>query len=181
MSVGRLSHTLVTMSRQQFKISEHLPGNRLPTCLQVLQRYEYIRTFNCKEKITESVDKLIKEIIAIWNKAYIPFQEEKGIKRKLLTSQNSLINRYSSMKRNEKNAHCMNLSCFDVLFDIKKQSEKFRNEEDEVFYLDQKGKRVATLGTLDTVDNNKICVNQERYCREEIQGKKQNKTDRSKR
>ena len=64
------------MSRQLFKILENLPQNKLPTCLQVLQRYECMRT-NYTEEISVSVDRLILEITDIWNKAYIPIMENR--------------------------------------------------------------------------------------------------------
>ena len=74
-----------------------------------------------------SVDKLIQEIIDIWNKAYIPVMDERNIKRKLYHSK-KLINRYNSMKSHPE---CMKLSSFEVLFDIKSDSRKFRNEVDK--------------------------------------------------
>ena len=67
------------------------------------------------------------------------------------------------------------LSEFDVLFDIKHTSGKFRNEEDRLFYLDQKEDRVATIGPLDKADNKILCANEERYKRDQtpkkIEGK----------
>ena len=71
------------MSRQ-LKMLEHLPGNRFPTEHQVLQRFEHIRHNNLtNETVSSSIDTLIKEISTIWNKAYIPIQADKNIKRKL--------------------------------------------------------------------------------------------------
>ena len=50
---------------------------------------------------------------------------------------------------------------------MKKGSCKFRNEEDEAFYLDQKGNRIATIGTVDLADTKKIMANQLRKLQEE--------------
>ena len=158
---------------------EYLPQNRLPTSHQVLQRYEYMRT-NSEETISMSVDKLINEITYIWNKAYIPVMEKSCIKRKLQTSKKSTINRYNQMKKHKDRS---DLSYFDDLFDIKSDSAKFRNEEDRLFYLDQKDpkKRVATLGTVDILDNEKIICNNVRYIREELKEKKKDVGKRGKR
>ena len=71
------------MSRQRVKILEHLPGNRLLSTKQVLQRYEYIRKSNCTSKATEIYELLIQEVLAIWNKAYIPVMEKRNVKKKL--------------------------------------------------------------------------------------------------
>jgi len=54
---------------------------------------------NNEETISESADRLILEITNIWNKAYISVKETRNIKRLLLVSKNSLINRYNSMKK----------------------------------------------------------------------------------
>ena len=159
------------MSRKLFIMLEYLPQNKLPTSHQVLQRYEYMRT-NSKDTKSMSVNKLIDEIIYIWNKAYIPVMEKNHIKRKLLNSKKSTINRYIQMKKHKDR---IDLSIFNELFDIKSDSAKFRNEEDRLFYLDQKDpeKRVATLGSVDILDNEKIICNNVRYTREEL--KEQNK------
>ena len=142
---------------------EHLPGNRFPTEHQVLQRFEHIRHSNLtNETVSSSIDTLTKEISTIWNKAYIPIQVDRNIKRKL----RNMIDCYNTKKKNAKNVY-FDLSCFDVLFDIKKVSCKFRNEEDEAFYLDQKGNRIATIGTVDLADTKKIMANQLRKLREE--------------
>ena len=69
------------------------------------------------------------------------------------------------MKRNDRS----DFSCFEVLFDIKKISGKFRNEEDEFFYLDQKENSIAIIGSLDLADSKKIMVNQLRKLREEYE------------
>ena len=156
------------MSRNLIKLLEHLPQNRLPTCLQVVQRFECIRTNHREEGISMSVDRLIQEIIDIWNKAYIPVMNERNIKRKLYDSKKSLINRYNSMKRHPER---MKLSSFEVLFDIKSDSGKFRNEVDRLFYLDQNNKRIATIGPIDILDNKKIQSNKERYSREILEEK----------
>ena len=66
--------------------------------------------------------------------------------------------KYTTSKRLKKD-----LTEFDVLFDIKHKSGKFRNEEDRLFYLDQKEDRVATIGPLDKADNKILCANEERY------------------
>ena len=71
------------MSKQRVKILEHLPGNRLPTTQQVLQRYECIRKSNCTSKATDIYELIIQEVLAIWNKAYIPVMEKRTVKRKL--------------------------------------------------------------------------------------------------
>ena len=89
--------------------------------------------------------------------------ETKTFKCKLLTYKNSLITRYNNMKKRPAN---MNLSSFDVLFDIKTDTAQFRNEEDRLFYLDQNQKRVATLGIPDRLDNEKILSNKARYSRD---------------
>ena len=69
------------MSRK-LKMLEHLPGNRLPTELQVLQRFEHMRkNNNTNELVSSLIDTLIKEISTIWNKAYIPIQSEKNNNR----------------------------------------------------------------------------------------------------
>ena len=151
------------MSRN-LKMLEHLPGNRLPTELQVLQRYEHIRkNNNTNELVSSLIDSLIKEISTIWNKAYIPIQAEKNIKRKL----NGIIKRYDNKKKNVKKSY-FDLSSFEVLFDIK-SSSKFRNKEDEDFYLDQKDKRKATIGTVDLPDSRKIMQSELRKMREEYE------------
>ena len=64
------------MSRQ--RILDNLRGNRLPTTLQVLQRYEWIRKSNTNSETNEIIDLIIEEVLAIWNKAYIPtkYQEK---------------------------------------------------------------------------------------------------------
>jgi len=56
--------SLVNMSRQ-IKILENLPGNRLPTTLQILQRYECIRKSDCTSKATEIYELLVQEVLAI--------------------------------------------------------------------------------------------------------------------
>ena len=78
-----LYYSLVNVSRQIVKILENLPGNRLPTTLHVLQSYECIRKSDCTSKADEIYDLLVEEILAIWNKAYIPTMEKWNIKRKL--------------------------------------------------------------------------------------------------
>ena len=60
------------MSRQKVKILENLPWNRLPTTIQVLQRYEWIRILDCTSKATEIYELLVQDILPLWNKAYIP-------------------------------------------------------------------------------------------------------------
>ena len=106
---------------------------------------------------------------------FISTQLRKNVKRTLLQNKNSLINRYNVLKRKAKvlkrkakKGQCIDLSCFDVLFDIK-DSGKFRNEEDRAFYLDQKGDRVSTIGSVDVVDTMKIQDNLDRYSREDDQ------------
>ena len=118
--------------------------------------------------VTVTADILVDEILAIWNRAFISTQLRKNVKRNLLQNKNSLINRYNVLKRKAKKGQCIDLSCFDVLFDIK-DSEKFRNEEDRAFYLDQKGDRVSTIGSVDVVDTMKIQDNLDRYSREDDQ------------
>ena len=59
------------MSRQRILL-DNLPGNRLPTTLQVLQRYEWIRKSNTNSETNEIIDLIIEEVLAIWNKAFIP-------------------------------------------------------------------------------------------------------------
>ena len=54
---------------------------------------------NNEETISESADRLILEITNIWNRAYIGVKVTRNIKRLLLQSPNSLINRYNSMKK----------------------------------------------------------------------------------
>ena len=125
-------------------------------------RFEFMRKYN-EETITKSVDRLIMEITNIWNRAYITVKLTQNIKRLLLNSKKSLINRYNSMKKHPER---MNLSQFDILFDIKCESAHFRNEDDRLFYLDQKDKRIATIGTLDKLDSEKILKNKTRYERE---------------
>ena len=144
------------MSRQ-IKILENLPGNRLPTTLQILQRYECIRKSDCTSKATEIYELLVQEVLTIWNKAYIPSMEKRNIKRKL----ENIGKKYTTSKRLKKD-----LTEFYVLFDIKHKSGNFRNEEDRLFYLDQKGERVATIGPLNKADSKKICANEERYKRD---------------
>merc|ERR1711973_507193 len=91
-SIIKVSKYSYIMSRI-FKMLEHLPGNRLPTELQVLQRFEYMRkNNNTNELVSSLIDTLIKEISTIWNKAYIPIKLEKNIKRKL----KCIIERYNS-------------------------------------------------------------------------------------
>ena len=141
------------MARQHIKILEHIPENRLPTSLQVFQRYEYIRKFNPSEETSVIYDIVIKEVISIWEKSYIPTMEEQNIKRKLIM----LGKTYVSSKRHKKN-----LNDFNTLFDIKSKYGKFRNK-DENFYLDQKNERKATMGPIDIIDNKKIESNQSRY------------------
>ena len=83
------------MSRQ-LKMLEHLPGNRFPTEHQVLQRFEHIRNNNLtNETVSSSIDTLTKEISTIWNKAYIPIQVDRSIKRKL----KNMIDRYNTKKK----------------------------------------------------------------------------------
>ena len=160
-SILKVSKYYYTMSRI-LKMLEHLPGNRLPTELQVLQRFEHMRNNNNTNEVVSSlIDTLIKEISSIWNKAYIPIMLEKNIKRKL----KNIIERYNSKKKNVKYSY-FDLSSFDVLFDIK-SSSKFRNKEDEAFYLDQKDKRIATIGTVDLPDSRKIMETELRKLREE--------------
>ena len=166
------------MSRNLIKILELLPQNKLPTCLQVVQRFECIRTNYREEEISMSVDRLIQEIIDIWNKAYIPVMETQNIKRKLFDSKKSLINRYKNMKRH---LDAKKLSSLDVLFDIKSVSGKFRNDEDRLFYLDQNDKRIATIGPVDIPDNKKILSNNERYSREILEEKSKEAGQRGKR
>ena len=136
-----------------------------------------MRKYN-EETITKSVDRLIMEITNIWNRAYITVKLTQNIKRLLLNSKKSLINRYNSMK---KHPECMNLSQFDILFDIKCESAHFRNEDDRLFYLDQKDKRIATIGTLDKLDSEKILKNKTRYEREKSSENQKGKKYKSKR
>ena len=133
---------------------------------------------NNEETISESADRLILEITNIWNKAYISVKETRNIKRLLLESKNSLINRYNSMK---KHSERMNLTKFDILFDIKSESAHFRNEDDRLFYLDQKDKRIATIGTIDRLDSEKILKNKARYGREKLSENQKGKEKRCKR
>ena len=156
------------MSRQNFKTLEHLSVMKLPTELQALQRHEHLRLTHDHLPVTETVDILVDEILAIWNRAFISTQLRRNVKRTLLQNKNSLINRYNVLKRKAKKGQCIDLSCFDVLFDIK-DSGKFRNEEDRAFYLDQKGDRVSTIGSVDVVDTMKIQDNLDRYSREDDQ------------
>ena len=88
---------------------------------------------------------------------------EKNIKGKL----NGIIKRYDNKKKNVKKSY-FDLSSFEVLFDIK-SSSKFRNKEDEDFYLDQKDKRKATIGTVDLPDSRKIMQSELRKMREEYE------------
>ena len=71
------------MSRQSVKLLENLPGNRLPTNLQLMQRYECIRKSYCNINTTDICEILVEEVLAIWNKAYIPVMEKRNIKKKL--------------------------------------------------------------------------------------------------
>ena len=74
---------------------EHLPGNRLLTELQMLQRFEHMRNNNLtNEHVSSSIDTLIKEISTIWNKAYIPIKLDRSIKRKL----KNMIDGYNSKR-----------------------------------------------------------------------------------
>ena len=66
-----LDYSSFNMSRQRILL-DNLPGNRLPTTLQVLQRYEWIRKSNTNSETNEIIDLIIEEVLAIWNKAYIP-------------------------------------------------------------------------------------------------------------
>ena len=136
-----------------------------------------MRKYN-EETITKSVDRLIMEITNIWNRAYITVKLTQNIKRLLLNSKKSLINRYNSMKKHPER---MNLSQFDILFDIKCESAHFRNEDDRLFYLDQKDKRIATIGTLDKLDSEKILKNKTRYEREKSSENQKGKKNISKR
>ena len=145
------------MSRQSVKLLENLPGNRLPTNLQLMQRYECIRKSNYNTNTTDICEILVEEVLAIWNKAYIPVIEKRNIKKKLVDIQKKYIN----IKKNKKD-----LTRFDVLFDIKPKFGHFRNEEDRLFYLDQQGERVATIGPLDKADNKKLAANKQRYKRD---------------
>ena len=74
-----------------------------------------MRKYN-EETISESADKLIMEITNIWNRAYITVMLTQKMKCLLLNRKKSLINRYTSMKKHPER---MNLSKFDILFDIK--------------------------------------------------------------
>ena len=136
-----------------------------------------MRKYN-EETITKSVDRLIMEITNIWNRAYITVKLTQNIKRLLLNSKKSLINRYNSMKKHPER---MNLSQFDILFDIKCESAHFRNEDDRLFYLDQKDKRIATIGPLDKLDSEKILKNKTRYEREKSSENQKGKKNISKR
>ena len=78
-----LGYSSFNMSRQRTKLLESLPGNRLPTTLQVLQRFEWIRKSNSNSENNEIIDLLIEEILVIWNKAYIPTMVKRNIKTKL--------------------------------------------------------------------------------------------------
>ena len=153
------------MSRQNFKTLEHLSVMKLPTELQALQRHEHLRLTHDHLPVTDTVDILVDEILAIWNRAFISTQLRKNVKRTLLQNKNSLINCYIVLKKKAQKGQCIDLSCFDVLFDIK-DSGKFRNEEDRAFYLDQKRDRVSTIGSVDVVDTMKIQDNLDRYSRE---------------
>ena len=55
-SIIKVSKYYYTMSRI-LKMLEHLPGNRLPTELQVLQRFEHMRkNNNTNELVSSSID-----------------------------------------------------------------------------------------------------------------------------
>ena len=118
-SVEQLSKYSVTISRE-LKWIEYLPENRFPTEHQVLQRFEYIRLNNhSNKKVSSIIDTLIKEISILWNRAYIPIQADKNIKRKL----GKIIDCYKAKQKKDryKAEQRKDLSCFDVLFDIKKR------------------------------------------------------------
>ena len=100
------------MSRQNFKTLEHLSVMKLPTELQALQRHEHLRLTHEHLPVTETVDILVDEILAIWNRAFISTQLRKNVKRTLLQNKNSLINRYNVLKRKTKKGNCIDLSCF---------------------------------------------------------------------
>ena len=90
------------MSRQNFKTLEQLSVMKLPTELQALQRHEHLRLTHDHLPVTETVDILVDEILAIWNRAFISTQLRKNVKRTLLQNKNSLINRYNVLKRKAK-------------------------------------------------------------------------------
>ena len=133
---------------------------------------------NNEETISESADRLILEITNILNRAYIGVKVSLNTKRLLLKRKNYLINRYNSMKKHSEH---MNLAKFDILFYIKSESAHFRNEDDRLFYLDQKDKRIATIGTLDRLDYEKILKNKARYGREKLSENQKGKEKRCKR
>ena len=76
-----LDYSSFNMSRQRILL-DNLPGNRL-LATQVLQRYEWIRKSNTKSETNKIIDLIIEEVLAIWNKAYIPTMQIQSIKRKL--------------------------------------------------------------------------------------------------
>ena len=69
------------MSRQNFKTLEHLSVKKLPTELQVLQRHKHLRLTHDHLPVTETVDILVEEILAIWNRAFISTQLRRNVKR----------------------------------------------------------------------------------------------------
>ena len=56
-----------------------------------MQRYEYIRKSNCNTNTTDICEILVEEVLAIWNKAYIPVIEKRNIKKKLVDIQKNIL------------------------------------------------------------------------------------------
>ena len=82
------------------------------------------------------------------------------VKRNIKTKLQKILKKY-----NQKKYKKGEFTEYDVLFDIKLTTGNFRNEEDKQFYFDQKGERVATIGSVAIADDKKIHANEERYKR----------------
>ena len=71
-----------------------LPENKLPTELQVLGYYLWLKKQEIgKYSPTKIALVTLRAVMEIWNKAYIPFSDEKNIMRLMYFRENSVIKR----------------------------------------------------------------------------------------
>ena len=127
---------------------ESLPAAQLPTGSQVLRRL-YFMGANTKENRKRLVD----EVIAIWERFYIPTMLKCNITRKLV----ALIAKYENVmksKNRKSNADLVNVTKFEEelseLFDISHQDalKTIKIEEDRRFLMDQPTPLVARCRRL---------------------------------
>lgn len=135
------------------KTLELIPSNKLPSTLQILERYYHLTKVS-NLKPTPAKTQLIDEMIVIWDKASIPCLSREAIRHRV----NNLVNEHQSLIKNRENQSATNQqrierfkSTFDNLFDIANHHEKPKNKEDQQFLdLQRQPGRPGSLSSIDT-------------------------------